>query len=489
MGAIRLIFLLVLGAPLHILSQQPNIRFNLVEGVGEISLGKITGITQDPQGYMWFTDQDKGCITRFDGYSMVSYKHDPSNQNSLGGTYPECIVAEPGGILWIGFFGGMGLDRFDPFYGTFTHFRHNPADPGSLSNDSVCSVIIDKQGDVWVGTLGGLDLLDKKAGKFIHFRNDPDNPATISSNRVRTVYEDRNGTIWAGCGPFWESATNGGLNKVDKSTRTVTRFLNEPGNPNSLADNRVRAIFEDSRGNFWIGTSGDGLHTLDRSTGKFTRHSYDPANPAKLSRPPLLNIVDHITFITEDGTGCIWIGTFESGVNRYDPAKKTITHYGNSLQFGDNTGWWAYTSREGVLWFSTQEANLYRVDPFNKSFSFWELGVAISFFIEEENGGLVVCFPEGMLHLNRSNKVIGKSMLFPKPIGFVRSIDMKIIPSDKDLIISNGGLLYRYNKETRLLQNLKTGIPGRINEIEMFTLTILPIDEGKIWLGSEIGVF
>ncbi|KIC92676.1 ligand-binding sensor domain-containing protein, partial [Flavihumibacter solisilvae] len=458
-------------------------------GVGEISIGKITGITQDPQGYMWFTDQDKGCITRFDGYSMVSFKHDPSNSNSLGGTYPECIVAEPSGILWIGFFGGMGLDRFDPFYGTFTHFRHNPTDPGSLISDSVCSVIVDRDGDIWVGTMAGLDLLDKKTGKFIHFRNDPKNPASISSNRVRTVYEDRKGTIWVACGPFWEPGNAGGLNRLDKSTRSFTRYMHEPGNPNSLADNRVRAILEDSKGNFWIGTSGDGLHTLDRSTGKFTRHSYDPANPAKLSRPALHNEIDHITFITEDGTGCIWIGTFESGVSRYDPEKKSITRFGNSLQFADNTGWWAYTSREGVLWFSTQEANLYRIDPFNKRFSFWEMGMAITNFFEEPNGELMVCFPEGIFHVNATKKVIGKEMLFPRPIGMVRTIEMKIIPDRKDFLVSNGGQLFRYNKQTGYSKILKTGISGRINTIEMFILTMIPMDEEKIWLGTEMGVY
>ena len=46
-----------------------------------------------------------------------------------------------------------------------------------------------------------------------------------------------------------------------------------------LAHNKVRAIFEDSKGNFWVGSAGDGLQILDRKTGRFTQYHYDPGTP------------------------------------------------------------------------------------------------------------------------------------------------------------------------------------------------------------------
>src|SRR4051812_708084 len=138
-------------------------------------------------------------------------------------------------------------------------------------------------------------------------------------------------------------------------------YLHNENDPHSLIDNRVKAIFEDSYGNFWVGTAGDGLHTMDRKTGLFERHTYNPAHLEKLSRPPLKNIMnnaaDHITFITEDSQKAIWVGTFENGVIRYDPASKKITHFSaekDSIDnFADSTTWWALTSRDGVMWMST----------------------------------------------------------------------------------------------------------------------------------------
>src|SRR5688500_7901708 len=75
-------------------AQTHQIKFNLVEGAGEVSLGKINAITQDPNGYMWFADMTKSCITRYDGYRMISFRHDPINPNSLAGTYPETIISD-----------------------------------------------------------------------------------------------------------------------------------------------------------------------------------------------------------------------------------------------------------------------------------------------------------------------------------------------------------------------------------------------------------
>src|SRR4030095_14825744 len=165
--------------------------------------------------------------------------------------------------------------------------------------------------------------------KSFHYENDPNDPSSLSCNTVRALYEDKQGTLWVGTGsafygenPGYEG--NGGLNKLNKETGKFIRYMHDEKDPHSLIDNRVRAIFEDSRGNFWVGTAGDGLHTMDRSKGTFERHLYDPSHPDKLSRPPIKKIypdvVDHITFITEDIKGRIWIGTLEGGINVYAPS-------------------------------------------------------------------------------------------------------------------------------------------------------------------------
>lgn len=272
-------------------AQLQKVKFNAVAGTNGVTLGKINGIVRDKYGFMWFADQDNQSIVRFNGSHMTRYTHDPANPNSLGGNHPECIATDSSGNIWIGFFGGRagdGLDKFDPITGLFTHFRYDSTNSTSLSNDFVSAVLVDHLGNVWVGTNGGLNLLDQKAGTFKHYIHIDNDSNSLSFNIIRSLYEDRAGELWIGTGVFFDDKTNGGLNRFNRNSGTFTRYRSDPANPQTLIDNRIRSIFEDSHGTFWIGTNQNGLHTMDRKTGLFTRLIYDPKRPEQLSPRKLL---------------------------------------------------------------------------------------------------------------------------------------------------------------------------------------------------------
>jgi len=368
-------------------AQTKQLKFTEIEGSNGITLGKINAITQDQNGFMWFSDQTNEVIIRYDGSYMTQYRHDPNDPESIGEGYPECLFADPSGNIWVG---KGGLNRLDPVSGTFTHYRHDPNDAESLSSNNVMAIQMDHLGYLWVGTNEGLDRLDLKTGKFDHFRHDPNDPKSLSHNIVRAIYEDREGTLWIGTGVPWVHNSEGGLNKFDRSNDTFTRYLHDPTNVNSLASNKVRAIFEDSKGNFWVGTDKeDGLHTLDRKSGKFTRYFYDPKHPEKLSRPPINAAIgyDHITFFLEDAEEKLWIGTAANGINRYDPVSQKITYFGNDADksgtFLDNSGWWAYASSDGLVWLTTEEENLFKIDLHNIHIPHFE-GVGLNKSLPDE---------------------------------------------------------------------------------------------------------
>src|SRR4051794_40300140 len=108
---------------------------------------------------------------------------------------------------------------------------------------------------------------------------------------VKAIYEDKQGTIWVGTGTTWTTNLEnaGGLNKLDRKTGKFIRYMHNDKDRHSLIDNKIRAIFEDSRGNFWIGTAGDGLHIMNRTKGTFQTYMFDPSHPDKLSRPSVEN--------------------------------------------------------------------------------------------------------------------------------------------------------------------------------------------------------
>ncbi len=449
----------------------------------------VTGISQDPQGYMWFGAKRTGFY-RYDGYNLTSYKNQASNTNSLSYDAVESLYADSKGIIWVGTF-GRGLDRFDPATGNFKHFRFATNDSTSLGNDTITAILEDNQANIWLGTYGGVCRMDLKTGKFTWYRYDPADPSSLSCNQVRTIYQDKQGTIWIGTGSaFYETYTCdvGGLNRLDISTGKFTRYVHNPKDLQSLIDNRVRAIFESKNGTFYVGTAGDGLHTMDRKTGKFVRHLYNPKQPEKLSRPPVKKnlgyVDDHISFINEDVTGAIWIGTF-AGLSRYDPQTEKTKYFEsfNDTSGGvkDDIGWISYSSRDGVLWFSTiGRGSLYQVDPLLKKINHYDVQDQVNTIYKEAPG--IYWLGTQLDGLIRDDKVTGIQKRFPYPT--ITSIRPN---KEGRLWIGTIGGLFLFDLKTQTSTRYNPALND--NRSDEYIISNLFVNkQGNLWIGTTKGL-
>jgi len=450
----------------------------------------ITGIVQDKQGYMWFASK-KG-LYRYDGYTFITYKNDALKLNSLASNSLESLCIDSAGILWIGSFDN-GLDRFDPITEQFTHFNHEANNDASLINDTVSSLLYDSRGVLWIGTPRGLDRFDPTTNKIIHYHHLPQDSGSLSSDVVRTIYEDRKGTIWIGTGSPYRGEgwgpEDGGLNRMNIKTGKFIRYQYDPNNPHSLINNKIGAIFEDSKGTFWIGTAGNGLHTMDRASGSFERHENDPAFPERLSRPPLNKNVtyDHISFIKEDAAGAIWIGTSDAGISRYDPVTGKIKRFGAISKsewlngtYDDNTSWTAFSSRDGIFWISTIVGKLLRIDPFSRSLPFDSLGKKVYSFYEERPGKLWIATEEGLIIRDSSNR--------DKPPSVYQNGFFTKILEDREgnIWVGTARGLYMTDKKKQNTylhdDNDKRSISDNI------VLSIFEDKQSNIWLGTAGGL-
>jgi signal transduction histidine kinase/ligand-binding sensor domain-containing protein len=356
-----ILFLMIYGP---VQAQNDAIHFSTMDSLTVTTLGKINAITQDPNGIMWFAGNGEDCLYRYDGSTLTKFRQDNNNPNSPGFKLIETVYADNEGMIWLG---GAGLDRYDPRTGVFSHYK----DVGSDVKDfqGVLTIFRDHNGSLWIGTYQGLERLDERTGKFIRYMNDPSNPKSLSNNIVEVIYEDKKGQLWIGTGIPWFAMNEGGLNRMNPDG-SFTRFMSDSSNTCSLLNNKIRAICEDSRGDFWVGTSGEGLHRMNREKGTFERFIFDPKHPDQLSGPqvkPGLG-VDGITFLSEDKSGALWIGTYQEGLSRYDPRTKTMTRYKAGNGFPDSTSFKGFISRDGTLWVASEISNLlYRADPVSKT--------------------------------------------------------------------------------------------------------------------------
>src|SRR5438309_8136351 len=197
--------------------------FNKIDLGNNANTG-ISAITQDQQGYIWFTAERNGLV-RYDGETFITYLHSEKDTNSISAAAAETLAVDAAGDIWIGTLGG-GMDKYDPATNRFTHFRHSPSNPKSLAHDTVTAILEDHLGNLWVGTSNGLDLFNRKTGTFIHHQYSATDPKSLSGTHVRALYEDKAGTLWVGCGSPWPNEESwkdeGGLNRFDRATGTFT---------------------------------------------------------------------------------------------------------------------------------------------------------------------------------------------------------------------------------------------------------------------------
>ena len=119
----------------------------------------------------------------------------------------------------------------------------------------------------------------------------------LSQGMVNSILQDKYGFMWF--------ASNDGLNRYDGYKFTV--YKNDPNDNNSIAENFIRYLFEDSKGRLWIATAGNGLDLFDRTTETFIHFKHNIKDPNTISD-------NSITSVSEDSTGGIWIGTLH-GLN------------------------------------------------------------------------------------------------------------------------------------------------------------------------------
>jgi len=154
-----------------------------------------------------------------------------------------------------------------------------------------------------------------------------------------------------------------GLNRYDGYDFKV--YKNDPENPNSLSGDSLRELFIDRTGLIWIGTWENGLNKFDPVTEQFTRYQHDPNNVNSLSH-------DSVREVYVDRQGVVWVGVLNGGLNRLNPENDQFIHYRHDPDdphsLSDNGVFAIYEDRAGVLWVGTQKGGLNKFDRETEQF-------------------------------------------------------------------------------------------------------------------------
>lgn len=317
-------------------------------------------------------------------------------ENSISGNAVREISPDAYGHLWIGTEDG-GLNKLDLQTGKFTVFKPDGTSSG-ISNSNIHGLLI--TGDtLWIGTFEhGLDLMNIKTGKvFKHYA--AQEGKNLKSNFIYCIYQLRSGKVLLGTatglyqyekqnfvpfhhfpalfyttiledskGNIWIGTYRNGLYYFNPETKEKLHFKNQPGNRNSLSNNRINCIFEDSNGLIWAATEG-GLCQLKKDEKSFKRYTYKNDLPSNV-----------IYSILEDEEKNLWIST-SKGLVCFSLSTKQINTFTKtngllSDQFNYNS---AYKSPDGRMYFGSVKG-LISFDPKNFKVNHYKPPVYITGF-------------------------------------------------------------------------------------------------------------
>jgi len=306
-----------------------------------LSYNDVRSVLRTNNGDLWVATEEGGLNVRRKGDNRFHhFKRNSADPHSISINDIWSLYQDNKGLLWIGTAGG-GLNITQSFENQFSRLTHAPYNRNGLSHEFVWDIEQDSQGFLWMATLNGLDRYDPKLDRFQHISAFITRNRLAVGNRIQSITIDDENNLWFG--------NQKGQVAVYSIDRKITTLINRENYPEGIVSyNRIRMVEKDRYGNIWVSTD-DGLLKIDSKTKKIIS-DYQFAEDGELGDSTIRTLL-------QDKHGIIWFGTWDKGLQKYDPEFNSITRYknqiGNKKSLSNNTVRSLYMNSEGDLWIGT----------------------------------------------------------------------------------------------------------------------------------------
>lgn len=468
-----------------------DIKFNHITTDDGLANGNVRAILQDYQGFFWFGTEDG--LQRYDGYSLVDYRHDPEDTTSISSNFIFCLYEDSKKNLWVGTMDG-GLCWYNRKKNNFIRFKKDPKKTGSLMNNLIRSITESSDGRLYVGM---------KEGGFSYTQI----PDSISTSLAFTNFPIQ--TEQREPGPSWVSdiiedvdhtmlvaIIGGGVHRYNPKTKELREILKDS------ITNRTQRLTIDSKKRLWISTWGDGLYVYDRATKRLAHHIAGP-NEYQLDH-------NQIEDVFEDGEGNYWICT-DNGLSflhySFDPFGDCyfVTYTRNEFQPSSllsNSIKTFYRDKANRIWIGSYfgginiyDKNAFKFDPVRSKV--WSQGSIssnnVSAFEEDREKNLWVATDGGGLNFLKGGKSNIRRDLFQKMdlrLNGRRVDKIKCLELDKagDLWVGTWGSgLFKLNTVTLEYQHwgVERNLPAGLLAEQVMTLKADA--KNNMWIGTFSG--
>lgn len=420
-----------------------NYKADLLPNTGNSDIYHIL----EDRGYFWLGSMWDGLMRLSPDFkTLESFRFETNNQFGIKGNTVQSLFKSKMGIIWIGV-EKNGIYKLDMFSKNFQFISDNKLNQWNIPDKEVYSIYEDDNKKLWVGTKSGVSCieLDKHNCKqlksklnlknstdyeysnilpakiigvitpakdkklwfgafdnkislydpikkiFLNFHNNENNSKSFRIWSLRSICVTHDNHTYFG-------GTNGGLCKLDDGGLTFSYFPLSKENKNGVSDKWINRIYEDSKGILWIGTFQRGIDRFDPKSGIFTNIQSIPGKTNTLPDNYISCIIEPAIYHKQ----CLWIGT-ASGLCSYDRNSGQIKTFNLHNGVKNNFIHGILEDNKGFLWLSTNKG-LIKFDPLTESIRIYteEDGLQSNEF----NEGAYFKNKDGILYFGSENGII-----------------------------------------------------------------------------------
>ena len=438
----------------------------------------VLSIYQDRFGYMWMGTLNG--LSRYDGYSFKNYHPEIDNPASLQTNIVFSIFEDKKGDLWIG--GNNGLSKYTRETDSFRFYSlQEAAGRGQLHGLTIMAISEDNAGNLLLGTSSwdwsdvedGVFYLDKKVGKIKKYQF---SDSTHTRNILSSVVTPDGETWFGGYAGLW---------RLDSKTKSIKLYKPE----NIKEDFGVISITRGYDGIFWLGTHNYDLYSFNPGDSSFKKHIITPL----LDRDGDLNIWDKVF----DPSGNLWLAT-SKGLMYYNPRTREVQHLlpdrNNPASIDGTNHRSIFRDFAGSVWLGGWNSGLNRYDPVRTDFQKYlhnpdepkSYGPGwATFFVEDYKKNVWIGSGQSYICLfNRKEKNFSKITADFNDNSH-NLISVVFEDSQKRLWCGIDGYLYIFNTD----YNSFTEIPVMQQYGHSFIHSFYEDENGVLWFGRDDGLF
>lgn len=268
-----------------------------------------------------------------------------------------------------------------------------------LSNSPITDFSSYRDDQLLISTYGsGVLLYDLREKQFKQkFVEDVNSPNDMNGNYIRALHIDDHQTIWMSVYPI-------GITIFDEYNSDFRWHKHSIGNKNSIGNDIVHYILEDSDGDIWYATNnGISIHNRQKNTWEHHFHSNNESGGFQKNN----------TFLSlyEIEPGKVWSGGYMNGVlkiEKHSHAIKSINSHGNSNLNSFITDKYIrdfFCDKEGLVWVGGHNY-LGCANPKTNQFHSFHIESPITCIVEKDKNTLFLGTFKGLFSFDKEKKLI-----------------------------------------------------------------------------------